>query len=166
MTEQQSLPETLKGLYFFEGVSPAELGLVASVARLTDHQPGTLIFREGEPLADIFVVAGGSVSLELCLPGQGCKRIQTIGPGELLGWSPILDQKPMTATARAVGPTRLVALDAARLLDLFARNPAFGLTLMRRTAQALAARLSATRLKLVGVYRDDVPLYTGREGAD
>jgi CRP-like cAMP-binding protein len=72
----------------------------------------------------------------------------------------------MTATARALAPTRLVALDASQVLALCHHDPAFGFTLMRRTAQALAARLSATRLQLLDVYRQELPVVAGApEGA-
>jgi CRP/FNR family cyclic AMP-dependent transcriptional regulator len=165
MTEP-SLLETLRRSRFLEGVGPEELSQLATVARLADYRPGALIFREGEPLAHIFVVAEGSVSLEICLPGQGCKRIQTIGPGELLGWSPILDQTPMTATARALAPTRLIALNASQVLALCSHKPTFGFVLMRQTARALAARLNATRLQLLDVYRNELPAVAGTpEGA-
>jgi CRP-like cAMP-binding protein len=157
MTEP-ALPEILRQSRFLEGISPADLDQLTSVARPESYLPGAVIFREGQRLPHIFVVAEGSVALEIGLPGQGCRRIQTVGPGELLGWSPILDQGPMTATARALGPTRLVALDAAQILVLCAHNPGFGFTLMRRTAKALATRLNATRLQLLDVYRHELPV--------
>jgi CRP-like cAMP-binding protein len=157
MTEPAQL-EVLRQSRFLEGISAADLEQLAAAARPESYLTGAVVFREGQRLPHIFVVAEGSVALEVCTPGQGCKRIQTVGPGELLGWSPILGPGPMTATARALGPTRLVALDAAQVLAACAHNPAFGFTLMRRTAQALAARLSATRLQLLDVYRHDLPV--------
>ena len=163
---EPTLSETLKSLRFFEDIAEADLEEIASVARLENFRPGALLFHEAERQTDIFVVAEGTVSLEICLPGQGCKRIQTVGPGELVGWSPILGESPMTATARAIDRLRLVAIDAAQLLALCSHNPVFGYTLMRRTAQVLALRLNATRLQLLDVYRNEIPMYTGPEGAD
>jgi CRP-like cAMP-binding protein len=161
---EPALLEILRQSRFLEGISPGELEQLASVARQEQYQPGTVIFREGQRLPHVFVVAEGSISLEICLPGQGCKRFQTLGPGELLGWSPILDQQPMTATARALGPTLLIALDAAQILALCAHDPALGYTLMRRTALALAARLNATRLQLLDVYRHELPVVAPHPG--
>jgi CRP-like cAMP-binding protein len=166
MTEP-TLLETLRQIRFLEGVTAEQLDQVASVAHLAEYHPGALIFREGERLARIFLVAEGSVSLEICAPGQGCKRIQTIGPGELLGWSPVLSQGPMTATARAIVPARLAVLDAAQVVALCQRDPAFCLTFLWRTAEALASRLNATRLQMLDVYRSELPGIAGiHEGAD
>jgi CRP-like cAMP-binding protein len=166
MTEP-TLLETLRQIRFLEGVTAEQLHQVASVAHLEEYHPGALIFREGERLARIFLVADGSVSLEICAPGQGCRRIQTIGPGELLGWSPVLSQGPMTATARAIVPARLAVLDAAQVVALCQHDPAFCLTFLWRTAEALASRLNATRLQLLDVYRSELPGVAGiHEGAD
>jgi CRP-like cAMP-binding protein len=164
--DQPELLAILRDVRFLDGIPPEALHQLAAVAHLETYEPGRLIFREGLPLPHIFLVAEGSVSLEICLAGQGCKRIQTVGPGELLGWSPILDQTPMTATSRALTPTRLVALDAAQVLALCHHNPAFGFTLMRQTARALAARLNATRLQLLDVYRQELPAVGTPGGVD
>jgi CRP/FNR family cyclic AMP-dependent transcriptional regulator len=166
MTEP-TLVETLRTSRFLEDISEEELQRIASVGQLETHQPGAVIFREGEEVSCVFLVADGSVSLEICLPGQGCRRIQTIGQGELLGWSPLLGKVPMSATAWALTGVRLVALDAAQMQALFHFDPRFGYTFMRRAVAALATRLNATRLQLLDVYRSELPLVAGtHEGAD
>lgn len=166
MSEPEIL-DTLRGVRFLEGLGDAELRQIASVAHLVTFQPGAVIFREGVPMPNVFLVVEGSVGLEIPVPGQGGKRIHTIGGGELLGWSPLLDQQPMTATARALTATRLVAINAAQVLAMCHHDPKFGFTLMRRTAAALALRLNATRLQLLDVYRTELPpVLAVHEGAD
>ena len=91
-------------------------------------------------------------------PSASSKRLQTVGSGELLGWSPILGLVEMTATARAFQPTQVVAIDTKQLNAICEHNPRFGLEFMRRTAQALAQRLSATRLQLLDVYNHELPV--------
>jgi CRP-like cAMP-binding protein len=155
---ESPLLEVLRRLRFLEGASEAEQKQIASVATLEAYQPGVLLFREGEPLSRVFVVIEGSVALEVRFPGKGSRRIHTVGAGELLGWSPILDQMPMTATARAITPTKLVSMDAAQILALCHHDTAFGFRFMTRVAQALAKRLNATRLQLLDVYRHELPV--------
>jgi tetratricopeptide (TPR) repeat protein len=84
--------------------------------------------------------------------------IQTVGPGRLVGWSPLLAQAPMTATARAVLPCRLIALNALQVLEACARNPSFGVEFMRRTALALSRRLQATRRQLLEAVEGELPV--------
>jgi CRP-like cAMP-binding protein len=90
----------------------------------------------------------------------GCKRVLTIGPGELLGWSALLEQTRMTATARTLEITRVVEIDAAPLLMVCESDLEFGYEIMRRTMLALAKRLSATRMQLLDVYGAHLPAAT------
>ena len=55
-------------------------------------------------------VVSGRVALEIWAAGNGTTPIQTVGPGKLLGWTPILTQQPMTAQA-TVTVTVTVAAD-------------------------------------------------------
>jgi CRP-like cAMP-binding protein len=166
MTET-TLLQVFETVRFLDGVPEEDRRRLAAVARLEGYRPGAVIFREGERVPRIFLVIEGTVALEIRVPAHGARRIFKLEPGELLGWSPILDQLPMTATARAFSPTRLVALDAAEVLALCQDDPKFGFTFMRQTAAALAARLTATRRQLLELYRDELPVVAGiHEGAD
>jgi CRP-like cAMP-binding protein len=83
------------------------------------------------------------------VPGKGPVLIRTAGPGELVGWSPLIGLGPMTATARTRMRCRVVSLDVGLLRALCQRNPTFGMEFIRRTAVALAQRLHGTRLRLL-----------------
>jgi CRP-like cAMP-binding protein len=156
----------LRGIRFLDDIGEDDIHRIASVARIETYQPGAVVFREGDRLTRIFLVALGNVALEVRVAGRGARRIHTVGTGELLGWSPVLDQGPMTATARAVTPTQVVAIDAFQVLALCHQDPGFGVTFMRRTALALAQRLNATRLQLLDVYGAELPVVAGAgEGA-
>jgi CRP-like cAMP-binding protein len=98
------------------------------------------------------------VSLEICAAGSGCKQILTLGQGELVGWSSVLDQTYYTTRAHAIETTRLVEINAGQFLTMCERNPKFGFELMRRTALSIAKRLSATRIQLMDVYGGSLPV--------
>jgi CRP/FNR family transcriptional regulator, cyclic AMP receptor protein len=150
---ESSLIETLRSIAFLDGATDDDLRQIASVAQLEQYPVGATLFRENESLNCVFLVVSGSVGLEIPGPGHGVKRTYAVGPGELLGWSPLLSKAPMTATARALAFTRVVSLNAQRILALCEQDPRFGFAFMRRTAQALAKRLDATRSQLIEEYR-------------
>lgn len=159
--------EALRGVGVLDGVPEKEQGLIASAARLEEYEPDDVIFEEGDCPDVVFVLAEGSVALDMRVPAHGARWFQTVGPGELLGWSPALGHLPMTATARAVTPIRLVILDSGTILSLCRREPRFGYAFMRRVAEAVAERFSATRGLLLGAYAQYLPAYAGyHEGAD
>lgn len=158
------LTETLREIRFLHDIAPAHLEQIANIALCRDFGKGDIVFRQGEPTEHVYLVVYGNVSLEICAAGVGCKQILTIGPGELLGWSSLLDQSCYTARARTTELTRLVKINVAQLLTICNDNPQFGYELMRRTALALAKRLSATRMQLLDVYGAQLPLVAGEAG--
>lgn len=142
----------LRDVQALEGMPEALLALLAGAARVVDIPEKSVVFRQGDPAKCIYLLLSGQVSLEICAPGSGCRRILTVSAGELLGWSPALGQQAMTATARALTNVRAIELDASQLLAECERNPQFGYEFMKRAALALAKRLSATRLQLMNLY--------------
>jgi CRP-like cAMP-binding protein len=154
----QDLPSIIRNLHFLHDFPDEYLEPIASVASLKDCAPGTIVFREGQKESRLYLIVDGAVALEFCTPGLGCKRFQTVGTGELLGWSPVLGLDEITATARVVEKTTLLVIDAKQLIALCEHNPRFGYEFMRRTALALSQRLSATRLQLLDVYNQELPV--------
>jgi CRP-like cAMP-binding protein len=149
------LLDALRATEFLQGLSDEYLVQLAAVSQMEDFQAGQTIFREGDLAADALLISAGRVSLEVCGPGTGCRRILTVSQGELLGWSPLLQQSRLTATARAITPTTAIRIPAGPAIKLCESDPRLGYELMRRTALALSKRLSAARLQLLDVYRTE-----------
>ena len=141
--------DTLDRLTFCRDLPEEYMKRIASAGQVREYPAGAYVFREGQSSAHVYLVAEGEVGLEVTLPGHEPARLQTAGPGELLGWSPVLGLGPMTASARALTPSRLIALSADRIRELSRADPLFGIEFLRRTALALAQRLNATRLQLL-----------------
>lgn len=91
------------------------------------------------------------------VPGRGAVRILTLGPGEMAGWSALLDQGKMTASAVAVQDSEVIVAAADKLRQLCETNHDFGYHLMRQMAAALSERLVATRLQLLDLFADAPP---------
>jgi CRP-like cAMP-binding protein len=155
--------DDLRRLRVVEGLDDEHLRQLAGIAQPVDFPAGAVVFREGDPAADVDLVVDGSVSLEVCAAGVGCRRILTVGEGELLGWSPVLEQARLSATARTLQPTRAVKFSGKQLLALCEHDPRFGFEFMRRAALALAHRLNATRMQLLNVYGETMPVTEKRE---
>lgn len=157
LVEGEDILAILRELHFLSDLPEELLRELAALAEVREFEAREVVVRQGEPATAIYVVVSGQVSLEVCAAGVGCKRILTIGPGELLGWSAVLDPIQWTATARTSTATRVVRLDGARLRAMCDRAPTLGYQLMLRVAQALSRRLNATRLQLLDVYGGTMP---------
>jgi CRP/FNR family transcriptional regulator, cyclic AMP receptor protein len=151
------LLEILRGIDLLKGISEEDLLQIASIAEEIDFAEGDIIFREHSPAENLYLVTEGNVSLEICAPSVGCRRILTVGKGELLGWSPVLENARYTATARAMALTRTVRMNGRQLLTLCEYDSSLGYHFMQRAALALSKRLSATRLQLLNVFGTEMP---------
>ncbi len=150
--DNQQLIYVLREMSFLQDVDDKHLERIAEIAQLVCYDENAVVFRDGDSAENVYLVATGGVSLEMCAPGIGCRRILTMGPGELVGWSAVLGQSRLTATARAMNSTGLVQIHAGLLHTLCDHDSSFGYEIMRRTALALAKRLSATRMQLLDLY--------------
>ena len=150
-------PEFLKTLAFFTPATERELNRLIPTVRRESHPAGTVLFREGDELTCSFIVIAGTVALEVTGRDRRPRLFQTIGPGELLGWSPLLGIGPMTASARALTDAEVVAIDALAVLTVCEEDSWFGYLFMRRMAAAIAARLSATRSRLLDGCGPELP---------
>jgi CRP/FNR family transcriptional regulator, cyclic AMP receptor protein len=164
---KDSLIETLREIRFVHEIGPMHLEQIAKIAAVRDFNEGDIVFRQGETAQHVYMVVSGNVSLEICAAGTGCKQILSLGPGELVGWSSVLEQLSFTSRARAVAATRLVEINVTQLLAMCDQDPQFGYTLMRQVAIALAKRLTATRMQLLDVYGASLPVVPNHvEAAD
>ncbi len=142
----------LRQIDFLQGICNESLARLTAAAQVAEFPPKTTIFRQGEPATDTFFVISGMAVLEICAPGVGCQQIGTVSQGELLGWSPVLSHKQLFATARTIDELVAFQIPGSVIHKLCDEDPQFGYQFMLRTAQTLAARLSAARMQLLDIY--------------
>jgi CRP-like cAMP-binding protein len=148
----KQLDEILAEHSFFRGLPRPYLELVAGCGKNVRFEAGTFIAREGEDADTFYLIRHGAVALELHLPNQGTRTLQTLGPGDILGWSWLVPPYRWRFDARAVEPTRAIALDGKCLRDKCEADHDLGYALLKRFAYVLGQRLEATRLQLLDVY--------------
>ena len=118
----------------------------ASETKLKTDQ---VLFREGEPANKFYLIESGRIAIEAHQLANGTALVQTLGPGDVLGWSWLFPPFTWHFQARALEPSPAIVLDGARLLVTAERNREFGYELMKRVAQVVIRRLQATRKQLL-----------------
>ena len=147
------LLRALQSCPFTRNFGSADFDQLAKIAKRVEWQTGQVIFREGDNDDFLYLVVEGHVALEISVPPRGRVRILTIGPGEVFGWSSVYYQKPKTAEATAIEPTKAVALDAKKLREWSEIDPRFGYGLARYLLDVVSERLKATRLQLLDIFK-------------
>jgi CRP-like cAMP-binding protein len=152
--ETSQLKFVLEEVRFSAALPAAILEQIAEESALRKFVANECVFQEGKTNHNLYLVRSGRVALEMRVPGRGAVRILTVGPGEMVGWSALLGNGEMTATAVAVETVEAVVAPADRLQELCRINSDFGYHLMRQMADALSKRLVATRLQLLDLFAD------------
>jgi len=155
--DAHQLANVLEELHFSADMPREVLEQLAAASALRRLTAGEVVFREGTRHGNLYLVRSGRIALEMNVPGRGAVCILTVGPGEMVGWSALLDRGKMTASAVAVDDSEVVVAPADNLRELSETNRDFGFHLMRQMAAALSKRLVATRLQLLDLFTDSPP---------
>lgn len=101
---------------FFEGLEAHHVELLVGCASNVRFDAGQFIFRGGEEANQFYLIRHGRVALEIAAPQRPHITVQTIGEGEILGWSRVPSPHPTTLSAftRCVVP-RSSSLRLARV---------------------------------------------------
>lgn len=137
---------------FFKGLEPQYLKLLAGCASDAQFEAREFIFHEGEETSQFYLIRNGKVALEILSPERGPITIQTLGQGEVLGWSWLVAPYRKYFDAQAIRPTEAIAFDGACLRVKFEEDPKLGYELLKRFTDVMAQRLQATRLQLLDLY--------------
>jgi CRP-like cAMP-binding protein len=104
---------------------------------------GTVLFREGQPGNEMFIIERGRVQLTRNLRGIE-KILAVLPPGEFFGEMAIINQKPRSATATVIEEAHLLVLDQPTFETMIQENTAIAVRLIKK----LAARLEQTNLQV------------------
>jgi CRP-like cAMP-binding protein len=162
------LPDEMNNIAFLRDLGAPYLEQVAAMARLREYPEGSILFSEGDVSGVIYFILRGEVKLLTEQFDGEPVTIYTAGPGEMIGWSPVLGRGPMTATACVSSRCRLAVLDAGRVLELCERDPHFGVAFLRQVGVFLSDRLSSTRrcLAFARALKHRSPYALAHEGSD
>jgi CRP-like cAMP-binding protein len=111
---------------------------------------GTVLFREGEPGKEMFVIQSGRVRLTRVLRGQE-KVIAELPAGEFFGEMSIINDKPRTATAVVVEDAQLLVLDPRTFEAMIKANTEIAVRMVKK----LAGRLDAANAQIENLLLGD-----------
>jgi CRP/FNR family transcriptional regulator, cyclic AMP receptor protein len=134
-------------------LAPDELAQVSAAAAKVRFAARERVFCEGQAAEGCWLIHDGRIALDVFIPGRGLVVVQTLGVGDVLGWSWLVPPYRWHFGATAVEPTTATLLDTKQLRELADRDPAFGYALVQTLFEAMLTRLQATRARLLDLYR-------------
>ena len=150
--EKEDLSEIMRQHPFLAGLSFEHMQTLIGCATNVRFADNVTIIQEGQIANKFYLIRSGRIALQMDVPGKESLRIQTVGPGEILGWSWLISPYRWHFSGVSVIETRAVALDAECLRNKCETDPKLGYEMLQRLAQVMERRLDATRLQLIDMY--------------
>lgn len=99
-----------------------------------DLADGEVLVTEGDVGACMYVIQTGSVQISHRHQGVDTP-LALLGPGEIIGEMALFEDEVRSATARAVGPTRVLTVDKATFLRKVHGDPSLAFRMLRRLSR-------------------------------
>jgi CRP-like cAMP-binding protein len=166
--------ELIAGFSIFSGVSQDRLSEIAEHVEVLSYNPQEAIFQEGVKASKIYGVISGEVELVLVAKDSILKTdvqyeeythsrtetverdivIDSVGSGELLGWSALIPDGTYTSKAVCGEPTRVVAIPADNLRAFFEKYPDVGYPFMEGIVEIISQRLTNRTDRLIDAWSE------------
>jgi len=133
---------------FLRGLNERHFEALAACAMRLHFNAGDVIFREGDPANRFYLIIKGKIAIE---SDSGEKRltVQTVGAGNVLGWSWLFPPYYLHFNARALEPTEVMFFYGTRLREMCDEDPELGYEMLKRIAKVVIERLVTTEKKLL-----------------
>jgi CRP-like cAMP-binding protein len=126
------LVEDLRAVPLFEGLTPERQSALAVLFEPVDCAAGSLLFCQGDLALTMYVLVAGEVAIRFAPEDGGVLDIAVIHPGEVFGWSALLERAHYTSSAHAVSDTQALAAPGSSLRRLMRADPEMGECLLER----------------------------------
>ncbi|MEU6255788.1 cyclic nucleotide-binding domain-containing protein [Streptomyces sp. NPDC047043] len=122
------------------------------VAREVSFPAGTRLFEEGGHADRFWIVRDGTAALDMHVPGRRPPVVETLGVGDLIGWSWLFEPFAWQLGAESVTPLRAYEFDAVAVRLMCMDDAEFGRAVEHWVGRVLAHRLHAARTRLLDLY--------------
>ena len=141
-----TLDQVIRAHAFTQGLSEEQLVTLARLASEVTFEENQVIFHEGQRSASFFLVTAGSVAVELRTPTY-VVCVQALGPGQVFGWSSLLEDQDTLFQVRARERTTALRLDGAVLKSACRDDQQLGNEILHRALEVVAGRVKATEVR-------------------
>lgn len=166
--------EQLAEFFIFSEIPKEEISELAKCGELLECDSNEIIFQEGETALNLYGVLDGEVELSILFKDKILKKdiqyeesivtrietleknivIDSIKPGEIFGWSALINPRLFSSTAKCSKPTRVFSLPATDLKVMFDKNPQVGYSFIKRLAEIISKRLRDRTNKLIEIWSE------------
>lgn len=151
----KTLDQSLRKHPFLADLSDEMVSFLTGCAKNVRFSAGQDLFREGDAADTLFLVRQGHVALCSHVPGRGALQVESLGAGDVLGWSVLFEPYRWHVDCRASDDTVCFAIDGPCLRNKVNADREFGYVVMRSLLREVHRRLAAARLQQIDVFKTE-----------
>jgi CRP/FNR family transcriptional regulator, cyclic AMP receptor protein len=141
----------LAGHQFTHGMAEDHIAALAGVASHVRLPARHRLFDEGGTADRFWLIQAGQVALDMNVPGRGMVVIETLGMGDVVGWSWLYSPFQWKLGAVTTRPTQAFEVDGRAVREMCAADPGLGFELTRQLLAVVVHRLQVTRTRLLDI---------------
>jgi CRP-like cAMP-binding protein len=134
----------LREVGLFGALSDEVLHHLANTLKPISLAPGDVVFREGEPAHEMYVLLEGEMEVLKRSRGGRDHRIALLGPTDCFGEMSVVDMQPRSATVHAVAPSRVLRMTTEDMDALYRFDLKSYALITLNIARDLSRRLRVT----------------------
>lgn len=131
----------------FKGVSQRFITKVANNSEEVTFKKNSVVFKTGEKASHFFVLAEGA--LDISLGKREGAHMSVSKPGEVFGWSALVEPYIYTANAKCIKDTKVIKVSRDLIEKTISEHPAEGLAFLKNLTAIIAQRLRYAYKSLV-----------------
>ena len=129
--------DLLKNVPLISGIDSSQLEILAFASDVRVFRPGQIVFKQGEPGNEAYVIERGEVEVITEGP-QGDISIATAGANQIIGEIAILVDVPRTATVVAMTELSTLVIAKEAFYQMVTAYPSIAVEIMRELAMRIA----------------------------
>ncbi len=134
----------------FSSIPEEEVGRIARGCAESRYAAGGIVFSEGDPGRDFFIVARGEVEIWREHGQPEGELLEIYGPGGMFGEMALIDDRPRCATVVAREPVRLIRIDRDDFFGAIESSTRVSMAIMR----SITAKIRSSNDRYVAKLRD------------
>jgi CRP-like cAMP-binding protein len=130
----------MQALSFFEGIDANVVREIDNASSVKTYRAGDTIFEKGSTAENLYILEQGEI--HLLMKAKDDTRFNLDRPGEVFGWSSLVENGVYTSTATAKADTSVRCIPKSDIDPIFDKNTGAAVHLYRKLGDVFSKRMS------------------------
>jgi CRP-like cAMP-binding protein len=136
---------------FFANLDEKFINQILPLAQELHLTQDEWLFRQDQAAKQIFLITQGKIALTIRFRDNELDRLNPYLPGEIIGWSALVEPHIYTMGAIAELPSSVIGFDGKGLLELMNVNQTPGYILLKNLSEVISERLINRNIQLMSL---------------